>query len=266
MSAVAVATHDTKPWIEDSWASTSDAGTDQRGSRRWRSASLLAALGALMLLGLFWGRGHTASLRAGSTQPLSLAVLANVTESLGLDFISKGPHTVCRHSSPDDQHHNREGKGLIPVVKSSGLEDCKQQCRDRADCKGIEFRASENRCEIWTLEIKYSLNVKKWYEESKKDHGPADFECFTYERKNGCRTKRDLRPGDEAGSCKDRCHSSHKCCPDTNRCVPATSTCKDPPKDCIGTCAKGWNCCIAQGNQCLKHPIPEKDDLCTCAE
>jgi len=81
-----------------------------------------------------------------------------------------------------------------------------------------------------------------------------------------CKTKRQLTPRDEAGSCEGRCAENigFRCCPESNRCVKKDSPCEKPPANCIGTCGKGWSCCIAQGNQCLKHPIPAKAALCKC--
>lgn len=260
MVTSAMATDDFAPLKQDQGISPSVDGARQSSSRSCRMAGLLAGVGALMLLGVFnWV--FSSLPKANYGKQLSLVAQANVTESLGLNFVSKGPHTVCRHYSPEEQHTNRDGRGKIPIITSNGLEDCKQKCRDRKDCKGVEFRTSENRCEIWTLEIKYAIDVKDYYGE-KKDRGPADFECFTYDR--GCATKINIRPRDEGGSCENRCSSNHRCCPESNRCVPDALDCNTPQKDCIGACAKGWNCCIAQGNQCLKHPIPDKNDLCTC--
>jgi len=79
-----------------------------------------------------------------------------------------------------------------------------------------------------------------------------------------CTTKINIRPRDEGGSCLRRCASGFRCCPENNRCVRNNLDCSNPQKDCRGACTSGWICCIAQGNQCLKSPIPDKDDLCTC--
>jgi hypothetical protein len=260
MAIVMPATTDFKPLIPDQGISAvAENGARQFSKGHCHRTGLLAGLGALMLAGMWCIGPDSKAVSAGLTA-------SNVTNFLGLEFVSKGPHTVCRHFNPDEQHSNRDGQGQIPIVTSNGLEDCKQKCRDNAECKGIEFRKSENRCEIWTLEIKHHLSVKEWYEQNHKDDGPADFECFTYVRnpKNACVTKIDLRARDEAGSCDGRCSDGHKCCPENSRCVPDGTDCGSPPDTCVGTCTSGWNCCIAQGNQCLKHPIPQKSDLCTC--
>jgi len=82
----------------------------------------------------------------------------------------------------------------------------------------------------------------------------------------GCPTKRNLAARDQAGTCDDgRCKTSHKCCPANNRCIPKSSSCSDPPPaTCKDTCKSPFQCCEAQQNQCLKSPIENKPDLCTC--
>lgn len=86
--------------------------------------------------------------------------------------------------------------------------------------------------------------------------------CSAYD--TSCATKRDIKPEDEGGSCENRCHTGHRCCPSNNRCVKNELPCDKPQDSCIGTCSHGWQCCQAQGGQCLKFPIPQKDDLCEC--
>jgi len=101
-------------------------------------------------------------------------------------FISQGKGTVCRHF--DD----RDGYGQI-AVRMPNLQACQNKCKARADCHGIEYRASTKRCEIWRMEIRYSLNLIMANKKNPVNNFPEDYECFTFKRSpspsvDGCNT------------------------------------------------------------------------------
>lgn len=63
-------------------------------------------------------------------------------------------------------------------------------------------------------------------------------------------------------SCVGRCGAGYRCCEENLRCVPLDQDCSNPPPDCHMTCSGNFQCCQAQGNQCLPTPISNYNDLC----
>eukprot|EP00419_Tripos_fusus_P000392 CAMPEP_0172674954 /NCGR_PEP_ID=MMETSP1074-20121228/13012_1 /TAXON_ID=2916 /ORGANISM="Ceratium fusus, Strain PA161109" /LENGTH=245 /DNA_ID=CAMNT_0013492397 /DNA_START=86 /DNA_END=823 /DNA_ORIENTATION=+ len=116
-----------------------------------------------------------------------------------------------RHTTKYDNDFDADG--TIMVSKDS-FEDCKEKCRDFVErntreimamkhedqkkallklrhhgavdkkgrmvsCKGIEFRSSKQRCEIWFRRITHVIDVEAYYKKH-THHGKPDFQCYTF--------------------------------------------------------------------------------------
>lgn len=66
--------------------------------------------------------------------------------------VTAGPNRACRGSSWQDN----ERSNYLPFLGVDELETCKERCRERASCMGIEFNPWMRRCEVWIKPVRGS--------------------------------------------------------------------------------------------------------------
>merc|ERR1719362_2677834 len=79
-------------------------------------------------------------------------------------FVSMGPGTLCKSSEEDD---SLDGGGTATVHDIGPQGACQKFCQEDNTCTGYEYRAIEERCEIWHIPIRYA----------RKAVHPFEFEC-----------------------------------------------------------------------------------------
>merc|ERR1719433_338361 len=68
-------------------------------------------------------------------------------------FVSMGPGTLCK-SSKEDLSLDGGGTATVHPIGPQGA--CEKFCQDDGSCTGYEYRAIEERCEIWHIPIRYA--------------------------------------------------------------------------------------------------------------
>eukprot|EP00440_Ansanella_granifera_P009538 gb/GFBE01010336.1/.p1 GENE.gb/GFBE01010336.1/~~gb/GFBE01010336.1/.p1 ORF type:complete len:536 (+),score=126.03 gb/GFBE01010336.1/:1-1608(+) len=91
------------------------------------------------------------------------------TATIEGNYASQGWNTVCRRDEDDTTmgDHNR-----VKVTYDKTLRACSLMCEEQGNsCYGFEYRAHENRCEIWTHPICHT-------EQTQIESTFVDFRCF----------------------------------------------------------------------------------------
>ncbi|CAK9083592.1 unnamed protein product [Durusdinium trenchii] len=103
-----------------------------------------------------------------------------------------GPKTVCRQTPQDPiiwpaNHvdrvltiahvcHDPPPCQLLPLSTPLTREDCQKRCMEFENCRGVEYRHSEDRCEILARPTEWFIDNTK----HRTVGGPLDFECWLY--------------------------------------------------------------------------------------
>jgi len=99
-----------------------------------------------------WTRsdGIGASVNVPGFQCLRYAVASapTTTSMLSSEFseVDGGSDRACRGANSDDN----DASYYTVIGGTSSLEACKNHCRNRAGCVGIEYKSGNSRCEVWT--------------------------------------------------------------------------------------------------------------------
>mmetsp|Transcript_119037 Transcript_119037/g.237344 ORF Transcript_119037/g.237344 Transcript_119037/m.237344 type:complete len:186 (+) Transcript_119037:79-636(+) len=91
-------------------------------------------------------------------------ILTEPIENKDCLFVSMGPGTLCK-SSKDDLSLDGNGTAKVHAIGPQGR--CQKFCLEDDTCTGYEYRAIEERCEIWHIPIRYA----------RKAVHPFEFEC-----------------------------------------------------------------------------------------
>ena len=73
---------------------------------------------------------------------------------------------ACGDPAPCSRWAFYEGRIILKPVT---LEDCKRSCENLLNCKGIEYKESDSKCELW--------NVRPLYAKPAASH-----KCFSFDR------------------------------------------------------------------------------------
>mmetsp|Transcript_37978 Transcript_37978/g.98294 ORF Transcript_37978/g.98294 Transcript_37978/m.98294 type:complete len:568 (+) Transcript_37978:117-1820(+) len=91
-------------------------------------------------------------------------------DSSGFADLGAGVETACRLSLEDEETnaYNTEYEGRT-MLKPVTLEQCRTSCEALLNCKGIEYKTSDSKCELW--------NTRPLYAKPAADH-----QCFSFDR------------------------------------------------------------------------------------
>lgn len=102
----------------------------------------------------------------GARDGLEAQVLSEKSEYL----ISLGLGSVCRMSPEDTNLVPKKAK----VIHGISSEKCQKECEAEAECRAMEYRNSEQRCEKWYTPARWHKNLV----EHKTVNGNPDFHCL----------------------------------------------------------------------------------------
>ncbi|CAJ1348883.1 unnamed protein product [Effrenium voratum] len=126
-------------------------------------AAIATIIGTAIGVGIFAnqsGKTTTGSLRQADVQ------LDAESEHL----LELGLGTVCRQSPTDQQVVPKEADVVFTTI-----DDCKDRCEKMGEeCRAVEFRTSENRCELWKVPARYHMTIF----DQNTVGGKPDFHCF----------------------------------------------------------------------------------------
>jgi hypothetical protein len=167
------------PLTYDEEENMSEATQIARPSHNWRRHAVVTTL-AFACLGCFYRSGYIYRQARPLDSFLGLAEVVQApttttttTETTG--WLSLGPHTVCR--SDPEQTAIIPDDGLV-LTAVGGKAACQKLCFGKRICTAIEYRSSEDRCEVWYGRANAHIHLVN--DQTVVGDPNIDFECLLW--------------------------------------------------------------------------------------